>query len=335
MVENEEIRNRQLGNDGDSPRPGNNSLNHDEKQLENLITKQSYAEYRASLKDTRFTKLSEVQAFNFSHAKYVNEPETSIWGEVQSSFRINNGIFEVSTASHGGIMIKSDIARIGSTERELAAAISAAMNDNVAEQNESSALNKAKELINDFCEHEYLSSADFNDLHNVSLAYTTLTEHELPVQVTADLIDFKIIYEFNGEVYDNEKFNDLDDMVNNGLTGISFDELVSVPDDVIEQHTQELESSAERNKDTYMLLSRCSRDCEYVINNSDMMDKLESINKHLYGGSIESCISTMREQYNKLSDDDKPEWLSAEDIDGYRRVREYEATHGISEPVPA
>lgn len=81
VVENEEIRNRQLGNDGDSPRPGNNSLNHDEKQLENVITKQSYAEYRASLKDTRFTKLSEVQAFNFSHAKYVNEPETSLHPE--------------------------------------------------------------------------------------------------------------------------------------------------------------------------------------------------------------------------------------------------------------
>ena len=62
------------------------------------------------------------------------------------------------------------------------------------------ALDKAKQYINDFCEAEYHDSADFFDLHNVGLAFTTLTDDELPIQVTADLIDFKITYEFDGEI---------------------------------------------------------------------------------------------------------------------------------------
>ena len=98
-------------------------------------------------------------------------------------------------------------------------------------------LDKAKWLINDFCEAEYREGADFDDLHNVGLAFTTLTDDELPIQVTADLIDFKITYEFDGEVYNTEQYDSIEDMIENGLTGLDFSDLVSVPDEVIERHT--------------------------------------------------------------------------------------------------
>lgn len=95
-------------------------------------------------------------------------------------------------------------------------------------------LDKAKWLINDFCEAEYREGADFDDLHNVGLAFTTLTDDELPIQVTADLIDFKITHEFDGEVFDTEQFDSIEDMIENGLTGLDFSDLVSVSDEVIE-----------------------------------------------------------------------------------------------------
>ena len=69
-------------------------------------------------------------------------------------------------------------------------------------------LDKAKFLINDFCEAEYREGADFSDLHNVGLAFTTLTDDELPIQVTADLVDFKITHEFDGEVIDRHTGKD-------------------------------------------------------------------------------------------------------------------------------
>lgn len=122
------------------------------------------------------------------------------------------------------------------------------------QRNFETSLDKAKYLINDFCESEYGSPADFSDLHNVSFAYTTLTDDELPIQVTADLVDFKITYEFDNEIFNIEQYENIENMIENGLTGLDFSDLVSVPESVIEKHTAkdkqtittpEIEKSAE------------------------------------------------------------------------------------------
>ena len=104
-----------------------------------------------------------------------------------------------------------------------------------AEDENITPLEKAKQLINEFCETEYQEQADFLDLHNIGLAYTTLTNQEFSVQVTADLIDCEIRYTFNNEMYDYERFDSIEDMVKNGLTGLDFDELTAVPDVVVER----------------------------------------------------------------------------------------------------
>ncbi len=111
-------------------------------------------------------------------------------------------------------------------------------------------LDKAKYLINNFCESEYDSQADFSNLHEIHIAYTTLTDDELPIQITADLIDFKITYEFDGEVFSTEEYSDIEDMIENGLTGLDFNELVSVPDSVIEKHTAKNEQTIEQMSDS-------------------------------------------------------------------------------------
>ena len=110
-------------------------------------------------------------------------------------------------------------------------------------------LDKAKWLINDFCEAEYREEADFSDLHNVGLAFTTLTDDELPIQVTADLMDFKITHEFDGEVFDTEQFDSIEDMIENGLTGLDFSDLVSVPNEVIDRHTGKDEQTVDLMSD--------------------------------------------------------------------------------------
>ncbi len=110
-------------------------------------------------------------------------------------------------------------------------------------------LDKAKSLIIDFCEAEYRQGADFDDLHNVGLAFTTLTDDELPIQVTADLVDFKITHEFDGEVFDTEQFDSIEDMIENGLTDLDFSDLVSAPDEVIERHTGKDEQTVDLMSD--------------------------------------------------------------------------------------
>ena len=105
-------------------------------------------------------------------------------------------------------------------------------------------LDKAKALINDFCESEYGSPADFSNLHNVHLAYTTYTDDELPLQVTADLIDHAIIHEFNNVTFQAEMYDDLTQMIENGLTGLDFDELVAISDEDIERYSAKAEPMA-------------------------------------------------------------------------------------------
>ena len=47
-------------------------------------------------------------------------------------------------------------------------------------------LEKAKTLIAAFCAEEYNSEPDFSDLRKVDIAYTTITDEEVPVQVSVD-----------------------------------------------------------------------------------------------------------------------------------------------------
>lgn len=96
-------------------------------------------------------------------------------------------------------------------------------------------LEEAKRLINEFTIAEYEQESDFSDLHNVGLAYTTLTDFELEVQVTADLVDFKITYEFDGEVYNTEHYDSIDNMLKS-LEYLDFSELVYVSDEIIKRH---------------------------------------------------------------------------------------------------
>ena len=100
-------------------------------------------------------------------------------------------------------------------------------------------LEEAKRLINEFTVSEYEQESDFSDLHNVGLAYTTLTDHELDVQATADLVDFKITYEFDGEVYNIEQYDSIGSMLE-ALKCLDFAELIYVPDEVVERHLENI-----------------------------------------------------------------------------------------------
>lgn len=59
---------------------------------------------------TRFTSLSAEDKGYMEHYPPVSQPYSSPWGEVQNCVEIANGVFEVSTAGHGGVMIRADLA---------------------------------------------------------------------------------------------------------------------------------------------------------------------------------------------------------------------------------
>ena len=88
-------------------------------------------------------------------------------------------------------------------------------------------LEKAKGLITEFCSEEYDSEPDFSDLCKVDIAYTTITDEEVPVQVSVDLVDFRLDRSIDGIIVDSRKYDTLKELTEQDLVDPDFDELVA------------------------------------------------------------------------------------------------------------
>lgn len=101
-------------------------------------------------------------------------------------------------------------------------------------------MKRAMQLINEFCEAEYGDEADFSDLSKVDIAYTTDAETEVPIQVYADLVNFRLVKEYDGKVVSENKYDSLDALSDNALVNLEFDELVVIPDLPAEEKAKEI-----------------------------------------------------------------------------------------------
>ena len=63
------------------------------------------------------------------------------------------------------------------------------------------------------------------------VAYSTITTQELPVQVNADLLNFRMERYVDGRFFDRKQFTSLEAMVIESLQDIDFDELVHISED--------------------------------------------------------------------------------------------------------
>ena len=162
-------------------------------------------------------------------------------------------------------------------------------------------LEQAKELIDQFCQEEYDSYADFSDLEKVGIAYTTVTDEEIPIQVNVDLVNYRVERYLDGQFLERRQYESLEALIQNELTDLTFDDLISVSE-------EELESIGV-SQDDYRLLSRLKADCDYYLGAGGRAEK------HLWAGSVEAQITKMRELYDALPE--KPEWLTEQDIDRY------------------
>lgn len=178
-------------------------------------------------------------------------------------------------------------------------------------------------------EHRYLTGiADY--LYNATISRNPGKESEnlLP--------EYKAVYDKYGRDY-FEKV--LDDMyaIDGQLTGEGKErELFEDYMDRLQGITasKKIKASKERSFD-YMLLDRLRSDCDYVLNTYDRPEapgdipksERELAEKFLWAGNVKDQIAKMREIYDRLQE--KPEWLTREDIDEYaRRFKEAQIGKG-------
>lgn len=127
-----------------------------------------------------------------------------------------------------------DMARklIGYNEAEslTSAPVGQKSEENIIREHKEDSMDKAIRLINDYCEKEFDTVANFSNMDHVDLAYTTDEETEIPIEVYADLETFRIIKEYDGKIVSEELFESLEDM-NMALENLEFNDLVSLSDE--------------------------------------------------------------------------------------------------------
>ena len=103
-------------------------------------------------------------------------------------------------------------------------------------QAEQALLERAKGLISDFCRSEYGSEADFSDPAKIGIAYTTVTDDEIPVQVNIDLVNFRLERYLDDEHLETRQYASLQELISNELENLDFSDLIHVSDEDVEQY---------------------------------------------------------------------------------------------------
>ena len=103
-------------------------------------------------------------------------------------------------------------------------------------QAEQALLERAKGLISDFCRSEYGSEADFSDPAKIGVAYTAVTDDEIPVQVNIDLVNYRLERYLDDEHLETRQYGSLQELITNELENLDFSDLIHVSDEDVEQH---------------------------------------------------------------------------------------------------
>ena len=103
-------------------------------------------------------------------------------------------------------------------------------------QAEQALTERAKGLISDFCRSEYGSEADFSDPAKIGVAYTTVTDDEIPIQVNIDLVNFRLERYLDDEHLETRQYASLQELITNELENLDFSDLIHVSDEDVEQY---------------------------------------------------------------------------------------------------
>ena len=103
-------------------------------------------------------------------------------------------------------------------------------------QAEQALMERAKGLISDFCRSEYGSEADFSDPTKIGVAYTTVTDDEIPIQVNIDLVNYRLERYLDDEHLETRQYGSLQEIITNELENLDFSDLIHVSDEDVEQY---------------------------------------------------------------------------------------------------
>ena len=114
-------------------------------------------------------------------------------------------------------------------------------------------MRQAKDLIDAFLREEYDSDvgADYHDLSRVDIAYTTSSDDVHELQISADLLHFRLDTYIDNRLSASKQYQSLEDMVQNCLPNLHFDEMVADAEilaEALEQKEAQAQLPSEKEK---------------------------------------------------------------------------------------
>lgn len=85
-------------------------------------------------------------------------------------------------------------------------------------------MERAKELIDKYCLQEFQINADFDNMEDIGVCYTT-TDDDDEVQVSIDLVHYAVKFYINNELKHTDRYDSIDEFINCDLEYLSFDDL--------------------------------------------------------------------------------------------------------------
>ena len=187
----------------------------------------------------------------------------------------------------------------------------------VTEQPETAAdLDSAKALINEYCMEVFESEADFTDLSHVDLAFSSTSDSGHSVEIYADLVGFRLVYQVDGAEVTSIQcagFRDLNEF----LANLDFDEMVAFAE---EEYKKQPEQSAVEPSERFHVveLDRGSQ-IAYGI--------WDDLNDRIYvddeGVSEEFTSEWQAENYADRLNGKTPPQTEREPVDAVARYRSY------------
>ena len=170
-----------------------------------------------------------------------------------------------------------------------------------------SLLKRATEILSEYTIREF-GTDDFelpDDLSEINVAYTTTEDEKHELTANVNLVDFRIETKIDDTVVRTEQYDSLQDIVENGLDGMEFDDLIYVSDEELapfyEEHDElddvdpavirqqledagivngELVDEDKLNSDPF--IQQVMADVEAVANNSDLIGQKLTLDEHKF-----------------------------------------------------
>lgn len=168
-------------------------------------------------------------------------------------------------------------------------------------------LKRATEILSEYSIREF-GTDDFelpDDLSEINVAYTTTEDEKHELTANVNLVDFRIETKIDDTVVRTEQYDSLQDIVENGLDGMEFDDLIYVSDEELtpfyEEHDElddvdpavirqqledagivngELVDEDKLNSDPF--IQQVMADAEAVADNSDLIGQKLTLDEHKF-----------------------------------------------------